>query len=192
MKNIFLLLIVVIIFFCLFGLENKTFSKKIDKVDIKDNTTLIILEKEVDLIHESDETDLFLDKLGHYESSNRYKITNRFGYMGKYQFSKSTLKSLGYHVSKNEFLNSPELQERAVLDLLSHNRNNLKKYIEFWDGKEIYGSVITESGILAAAHLAGAGNVRKFLKYGTEFKDGNGTKLTTYLTHFSGYNLKLD
>ena len=36
----------------------------------------------------------FLDALGHQESRNRYDIVNRFGYMGRYQFGKSTLKIL--------------------------------------------------------------------------------------------------
>ena len=141
---------------------------------------------------ELNETDLFLDAIGHYESSNRYHITNRFGYMGKYQFGKATLRGLGYEVSRKEFLNSPEIQEQAMLDLLSHNKKILQKYIDYWDGKKINGKVITESGILAAAHLAGPGNVKRFLKEGKNFKDGNGTKLTTYLIHFSGYNLNLE
>lgn len=141
---------------------------------------------------EIDQTNLFLNAIGHYESSNRYKITNRFGYMGKYQFGRSTLKGLGYNVTRKEFLNSPVLQEQAMLDLLSHNKKILQKYIDYWEGRKIYGKVITESGILAAAHLAGPGNVKRFLRKGENFKDGNGTKLTTYLTHFSGYKLNLE
>lgn len=141
---------------------------------------------------EIDQTNLFLNAIGHYESSNRYDIVNRFGYMGKYQFGRRTLKNLGYNVSRKEFLNSPVLQEKAMLDLLSHNKKILQKYIDYWEGRKIYGKVITESGILAAAHLAGPGNVKKFLRKGENFKDGNGTKLTTYLTHFSGYKLNLE
>jgi hypothetical protein len=112
--------------------------------------------------------------------------------MGKYQFGKSTLRGLGYKVSRKEFLNSPELQEQAMLDLLSHNKKILQTYIDYWDGKNINGKVITESGILAAAHLGGPGNVKKFFRDGKVFKDGNGTKITKYLTHFSGYKLNLD
>ena len=141
---------------------------------------------------EIDQTNLFLNAIGNYESGNRYKITNRFGYMGKYQFGRSTLKGLGYNVTRKEFLNSPVLQEQAMLDLLSHNKKILQTYIDYWEGKTVYGKVITESGILAAAHLAGPGNVKKFLRKGENFKDGNGTKLTTYLTHFSGYKLNLE
>ena len=141
---------------------------------------------------EIDQTDLFLDAIGMRESSNRYDVVNGWGYMGKYQFGKKTLKALGYDVSKKEFLNSPYLQEQAMLDLLNHNKKILNNYIEYWDGKKINGKVITESGILAAAHLAGPGNVKRFLKKGKDFKDGNGTKLTSYLTQFSGYKLNLD
>jgi len=136
--------------------------------------------------------DMFLDAIGHRESSNRYDVVNGWGYMGKYQFGKRTLKSIGYDVSKKEFLNSPYLQEKAMLDLLNHNKKILQKYINYWDGKTINGTKITESGILAAAHLAGAGNVKRFLKKGEDFKDGNGTKLTSYLINFSGYKLNLD
>ena len=38
--------------------------------------------------------DLFLLDLGFQESGNRYDVVNRFGYMGKYQFGKSTLRTL--------------------------------------------------------------------------------------------------
>ena len=141
---------------------------------------------------EINQHDMFLDAIGHRESSNRYDVVNGWGYMGKYQFGKRTLKALGYNVSKKEFLNSPYLQEQAMLDLLNHNKQILQKYINYWDGKTINGTKITESGILAAAHLAGPGNVKRFLKEGREFKDGNGTKLTSYLTQFSGYALNLD
>ena len=68
---------------------------------------------------------MFLDAIGHRESSNRYTVVNKWGYMGKYQFGKRTLKSLGYDVSRKEFLNSPHLQEMAMIDLLLHNKNCL-------------------------------------------------------------------
>jgi hypothetical protein len=133
----------------------------------------------------------FLDAIGHRESGNRYEIINKFGYMGKYQFGKSTLKGLGFKITQDEFLNSPYIQEKAMQKLLLHNRKKLDKWICKYEGKELHGVLITESGILAAAHLAGAGNVRKFFRKGYEFKDGFGTKMTTYMTQFSGYNLDL-
>lgn len=157
----------------------------------KNDVVLVPIEIEKIPI-EIDQTDKFLDAIGMRESSNRYDVVNGWGYMGKYQFGRKTLKALGYDVSKKEFLNSPYLQEKAMLDLLHHNRKILKSDIEYWDGKTIHGKRITESGILAAAHLAGPGNVKKFFRKGVEFKDGNGTKMTSYLTQFSGYKLNLD
>ena len=41
-----------------------------------------------------------------------------------------------------------------MLDLLNHNKKILQKYIDYWEGKTIQGKPISESGILAAAHLA--------------------------------------
>lgn len=133
----------------------------------------------------------FLDAIGHRESRNRYHIVNKFGYMGKYQFGKATLKGLGFKVTQDEFLNSPYIQEKAMQELLLHNRKKLDKWICKYEGKKLHGILITESGVLAAAHLAGAGNVRKFFRKGYEFEDGFGTKMTSYMTQFSGYYLNL-
>jgi hypothetical protein len=99
---------------------------------------------------------------------------------------------LGYKVSKKEFLNSPELQERAMMDLLLSNKKSLGYRMEKWEGRRINGVKITESGILAAAHLAGVGNLINYMENGVEFKDGNGTSIVKYLTKFSGYNISVE
>jgi hypothetical protein len=152
------------------------------------STPMLIHIDEIDI----DQTDSFLDAIAFSESSNRYKVTNRWGYMGKYQFHKQTLKDLGYKVSKKEFLNSPQLQEQAMMDLLSSNKKSLGYRIQKWEGKRIQGTRITESGILAAAHLGGVGNLIRFMENGEDFKDGNGTSIVKYLTKFSGYNIKVE
>lgn len=164
--------------------------KKVSKIETKPIEIVELKLKPIEI--EINQTEMFLNAIGYRESSNRYDVVNKWGYMGKYQFGKKTLKNLGYDISKKEFLNSPHIQEKAMLDLLEHNKNILQPYIDYWEGKTIHGKEITESGILAAAHLAGPGNVKKFLKKGEEFKDGNGTKLTSYLTQFSGYAINLD
>ena len=58
---------------------------------------VIIIEKEKPPIKDHY---AFLDAIGHQESGNRYTIVNRFGYMGRYQFGKSTLRTLKIKVSK--------------------------------------------------------------------------------------------
>lgn len=123
------------------------------------------------------------------ESQGLYKLVNRFGYMGKYQFGKSALRALGIKDSK-EFLNNPGLQERAFKALLAKNKWELRKEIHRFDGQIIKGVKITESGLLAAAHLAGAGSVKSFLHSNGKkgFKDGFGTSLKTYIKKFGGYD----
>ena len=138
------------------------------------------------------ELDEFLNAIGHRESTNRYDVVNKWGYMGRYQFGKSTLRGLGYDVSKKEFLSNPELQEEAMLSLLTHNKEKLQKYIDIFDGKTINGIYITESGILAAAHLGGQGSVKRYFRNGKVFRDGNGTKITSYMNKFSGYDIALN
>ena len=141
---------------------------------------------------EESELDSFLDAIGYYESRNNYKAVNSLGYMGRYQFGRKTLNGLGYDISKTKFLNSPTIQEQAMMDLLEHNRYILRNYIDYWDGKKVNGKVVTESGILAAAHLAGPTNVKRFFRHGKDFSDAYGTKLTKYLHTFSGYNINID
>lgn len=123
------------------------------------------------------------------ESQGLYKIVNRFGYMGKYQFGKSTLRGLGIKDTK-EFLNNPKMQERAFKALLSKNKWELRKEIHRFEGQVIKGITITESGLLAAAHLAGAGSVKSFLKSkgNKGFRDGFGTSLKSYIKRFGGYD----
>ena len=119
------------------------------------------------------ELDEFLNAIGHRESTNRYDVVNKWGYMGRYQFGKSTLRGLGYDVSKKEFLSNPELQEEAMFSLLQHNQISLQYYITTYEGKRVWGVNITKSGLLAAAHLAGSGNVKKFFHKGLDFADAN-------------------
>jgi hypothetical protein len=131
----------------------------------------------------------FKQAIGIKESQCLYKLVNRYGYMGKYQFGKSTLRALGIHNTKN-FLNNPGLQERAFKALLCKNKWELKNEIQKFDGKVIKGVKITESGLLAAAHLAGANSVKIFLKSkGSKgYRDGFGTSLKSYIRKFGGYD----
>ena len=133
----------------------------------------------------------FLDDIGFRESSNNYHAVNQFGYLGKYQFGRKTLDALGYeNVTNRQFLENESLQEEAMYALLSHNRKVLRRQISRYVGTTVGGVYITESGLLAAAHLAGPGNVRKFLRKGYEFKDGNGTTMTSYMVKFGSYRLE--
>jgi hypothetical protein len=133
----------------------------------------------------------FLGELGQKESSNNYDAVNRLGYMGRYQFGKKTLKSIGINVTKQEFLSNPTLQEEAMERLLAANYKSLKRFIDKYEGQTLHGVEVTKSGVLAAAHLGGAGSVRRWFRKGSNFKDANGTSITYYMKRFRGYKLDI-
>jgi hypothetical protein len=136
--------------------------------------------------------DMFLNDLGFRESSGNYKAVNRYGYLGKYQFGRKTLNAIDMkHISNRQFLSSPELQEEAMQRLMLANYKSLRRYIKKYNGTIVHGVLVTKSGVLAAAHLGGAGNVRKWFRRGIEFKDANGTKITSYMKQFGGYKLDI-
>lgn len=131
----------------------------------------------------------FKEALAFKESQGIYNIVNRFGYLGKYQFGRTSLKSVGI-TNFESFKTDTYLQEAAFIAYTSQNKYLLRDYIAKYDGKEIAGIHITESGILAAAHLAGATNVKRFLRTNGayHFRDAFGTSLKYYLKKFSGYD----
>jgi len=197
-KRIYIIVTLIVITALSFGMaDGKKEYPTVTNVELAlENGERLLLRKQFikDSIEDYHRFELehFLNAIGHRESTNRYDVVNKWGYMGRYQFGKSTLKGLGYDVSKNEFLSNPELQEEAMLSLLKHNKEKLQKYIDVFDGKTINGIYITESGILAAAHLGGQGSVKRYFKNGKVFKDGNGTRITSYMDKFSGYDIALN
>jgi hypothetical protein len=132
----------------------------------------------------------FKEALAFKESQGNYFRINTLGYLGKYQFGISTLQLMGVY-NASQFLNDPLMQEKAFRANLARNKWILRKDIDRFVGKRIRGVEVTESGILAAAHLAGAGNVKKYLRsYGQlDVADAYGTSISEYLEKFSGYDL---
>jgi hypothetical protein len=132
----------------------------------------------------------FKEAVAFKESQGKYRKVNSIGYMGKYQFGSKTLRSVGVNNQK-AFLKNPALQEKAFIALLSKNKWILRNEIEKYEGKVINGIEITESGILAAAHLGGAGSVKNFFKNkgNRHFRDAYGTSLRSYMKAFGGYDL---
>ena len=134
----------------------------------------------------------FKEILGYKESTSDYKKVNKFGFMGKYQFNLNTLKMYKIKNSK-KFINNAELQERVFLINVQRNKWILRKDIKWFVGSNINNTIITESGIIAAAHLAGPGNVKKYLRSGGKYntKDAFGTSISKYMEYFKGYDLSM-
>lgn len=132
----------------------------------------------------------FKEALAFKESQGDYFTINTLGYLGKYQFGIGTLQLMGVY-NATKFLNDPTLQEKVFRTNLARNKWILRKDIPRFAGKKIRGVEITESGILAAAHLAGPGNVKKFLRSNGEWdtEDAYGTSIFHYLEKFSGYDV---
>ena len=129
--------------------------------------------------------DNFYSTLGYKESSNDYhKMLNDkqgVGAVGKYQFRKPAFQETGF-MDKNgnftgkygvnsvrDFLNNPEVQEKAVRELLKKNYNYMINYkVLHLLGNTISGKVadfpITISGMLAASHKEGGPMTAKYLK----------------------------
>jgi hypothetical protein len=147
---------------------------------------------------------VYLENIARRESSGRARVVNRYGYLGKYQFSPKTLWSLGreFKVTRDEFLGNVALQDRAMVEYLRDNREMLEEIIVRYDGQWYNGIYVTESGILAGAHLVGPQGLMAF--FDTDYTicsrtrcrrprtvDGNGTHVGEYVEKFSGYTLGL-
>ena len=113
-----------------------------------------------------------------------------------------------YIISEIEFLLNSDLQDTIFRAHIQDLRKQIqKKYskhygCETWD---IWGMndltvlsggvamskpniIITESGLVAGAHLKGLGGVKQFLK-GNDNVDALGTKISEYIEKFAGYEL---
>jgi hypothetical protein len=140
----------------------------------------------------------FIYSLGEIESGNNWTAYNKWGYMGKYQFGNIALRDLGYDgcFTFEEFKNDPEvfpewLQDELIVKYIEKNKRYLHNYIKKYSGDIVSGIYITESSILAAAHLVGNSNTTKwFINSGkVDIKDGNGVSIEHYLKLFSGYQI---
>jgi hypothetical protein len=201
MKQILFFLIIVLYVYSFNTIEQQKqqYSKLLELYCSIDNTqnqinqineTLSCIESERIKRYLSKSKAVFLDSMGFQESSNRYYVENEFGYLGKYQLSLTLIHDLGYqHVTKKQFLSNPELQEEIMDVLIKHHKHIFRNYIEKYDGTEYNGVYITESGIIAAAHLGGAGNLLAYFRQGEDFADAYGTTLSNYMTRFGGYRL---
>lgn len=151
-----------------------------NETESNNNKSMLIVEKSfID----------FRNAIGKKESNNNYKAVSTYGYLGKYQFSKYTIKTYGVD-NVDDFLNSPELQEKVFKAYVAANKWSLKKELKRYVGKKMDGILITESGILAAAHLAGPLNVKNYLinNGNIRYQDNFGTSIKHFMKRFGGYN----
>lgn len=131
----------------------------------------------------------FMRKIARIESGGNHRVTNQYGMLGKYQFSPSTIRVLGFRVSDTRFLNDPRLQDSVMMAYMRANHRELREYIERYDGRIVNGIKISRAGILAGAHFAGSFGVKQYLNGGNTVVDGNGTTIHQYMAMFSTFKL---
>jgi integrating conjugative element protein (TIGR03758 family) len=150
----------------------------------------------------------FLQSLASRESSGNGQVVNEFGYAGLYQMGEAALVDAGYYRhdgtkandwrgswtgknginSLNEFLNNNAVQNQAITGY----------HDALWDqitasgldskiGQTYKGVPITQSGLIAAAHLIGASGLRGCLNGGS-CNDANNTTALSYMSQFGGFD----
>lgn len=161
--------------------------------------------------------DDFYKDLGIRESSGNPKIVNSRGFVGLYQMGEAAMIEAGYYKKKpdnpatweynndwtgkwvgkdginslDDFKNHPLIQSKA---------NNLYKFKQWsyikhfgydkYVGQKINGITITESGLLAGAHLGGHGGVGAYLKSNGKINwDDGHTSIEDYIKKFADYDV---
>ena len=177
---------VLVVLLALDGVSNK----QEEQIDISEVSVPIVEEDESD-----SRKDIlrFLEAIALFESNNRYDVVNPYGFLGRYQFSPTTIRHLGYDILNEDFLRNARLQDEIMLAYMRENYVSLRPYIEEYNNTNYKGMYITTSSILAGAHFAGAMGMKRFLlnkldSIGTT--DANGMTLRRYKTKFSDYNVE--
>lgn len=180
-----------------------SFSKTSIHPTANDFILITPIELAVPPLSSKNELRPFMFAVSKRESNNQHNVVNRYGYLGKYQFSPATLWSLGkkYRVTRDQFLRNEDLQDSAMVEYMRVNSRILEDLIDRFDGSYFKGIYITRSGLLAGAHLIGPFGLKAYFyksyrvkdKHGNwirpKIKDANGTSVEEYLIKFSNYNL---
>ncbi len=155
----------------------------------------------------------FLIALRMAESGGDYQAVNTLNFIGAYQFGEAALIDLGYvrrdndvydndfsggWVGKNgitslqAFLNNEPEQDRAARRWM----RVMWSYIEYHeiDGyawETVGDSQLTTSGMLAAAHLLGAGALKTYIESDgqADLRDPYGMPLSEYISKLGGYTV---
>ena len=140
-------------------------------------------------------TQAYIDSITSTESGGRYQCVNSIGANGRYQFIDSTRASLcGTSpcnlpcVGPGDFAYCPALQDAYFQCFNYQNYQTLESCGAFDRvGEVINGVEVTVSGLLAAAHLGGAGGACNWANSGGSYDPDDGaTSLTDYARTHGG------
>jgi hypothetical protein len=175
-----------------------------------DAPTYITHERKIEIIREFNERerihlsrqefDRFLHDLSIRESSGNWKVYNEWGYLGLYQIGSAARIDTGYgNVTFAAFVNNPyvfpiEAQIDAVKKLIKINSERLGVTLFEFVGITIKDVELTQAGILAGAHLAGAYGVKRYLLSDGKLDpaDAFGTRVSDYIRLFNDYKFSIN
>jgi hypothetical protein len=137
-----------------------------------------------------------LTDLGYYKPADNDSPYGHIGHKFKYMWP-GAWTGLDGATSMDVFLASDDIQDRAAKRWIALLCKELHRHkLERFEGKNVGGVDVTESGIIAALHLKGLGNKKNpgvlafFSSNGAEDGvDANGTRLSSYMKKFSDYDL---
>lgn len=168
---------------CIPGISAVALNKKIDVQDCKGGLTAIHVANLMAFIAAK-------------ESSNRYFVTNRFGYHGRYQFGSAALEDVGFLTrngsasnpkswrgplsikfginSAKDYKNCPIAQEYGMQVWIEKIFTSLEKHLKNYPCDKV-------SQYIAAAHIAGPNAVKRWIEKGIEpAPDGNNVPTPVY------------
>jgi len=141
----------------------------------------------------------FLFDLAFRESNGDWTATNG-DHIGLWQLGSSARHDIGKYITGIDFFDTetfytnpeifpPKSQKIAISYYIMIIERRLSNHIDKYQGKIINDIYITKSGIIAAGHLIGVENIKKYLDSGGQNikKDGLNTSLEEYLILYNDY-----
>ncbi|KAG4067553.1 hypothetical protein HA402_005325 [Bradysia odoriphaga] len=147
-------------------------------------------------------SDRFYRNLAQRESGGDARCVNEYGFMGLYQMGQPALQDVGYMndrggwtgrdgiMSREDFLNNPDIQTRAIRAYHSIVWNQyLPEYVRSSVGRVINGVTLTISGLIAGAHLVGHERLARYVRTNGQEDacDEIGTRCSEYVRQFGRY-----
>ena len=133
-----------------------------------------------------------------YKYGNAWRKVNRIGALGAFQFMPSTLRALGYRGTFDYFLKHEDCQVQYMVKLIEINKRIANKTSKRYKlniadsiGRTVNGILITWSSVIGAGHLAGIGNVQRWLARKGNATDGH-CSVKDYLNKFNNYDMSIN
>ena len=155
----------------------------------------------------------FLIALKLMESGGDYQSVNSLNFLGAYQFGEAALTDLGFVrydgnaydnnygggwtgkfgvKSANQFLASNRAQDKAMDEWLHVMWGYIElQNVDQYAWTDVGGQQLTPSGMLAAAHLLGAGSLAAYIRSDgkADLRDPYGTPISIYIERLNGYDI---